>query len=152
MLKKIISRGLTSYHEGFSDWKEAVRVSYQKMLEKGIVNEAYIDEVISSIIEFGPYIVIAPHVAMPHSTTGSNNAYDTAFSFMRVKNPVVFDENDVSKNAKVFFSFAAVEEDAHLKNIVSLVELLVNEDFVAELFEVDNDEQLLNLIEKYEIE
>lgn len=150
MIKKIINQGLTSYHDGFDTWEEAVAASYQGMLKKGIINEGYIDEVIASIKEFGPYVVISPLVAMPHSTTGSTNANDTAFSFMRVKNPVVFDESDSSKNAKIFFSFAASEEDAHLKNIVKLAEMLINEELVTELFEVNNDDDLLALAKKYD--
>lgn len=150
MIRKIIEEGLTSYHDSFDKWEDAVVASYQGMLDKNIIKEEYISEVINSINEFGPYIVIAPQVAMPHSTCGSVNVSGTAFSFMRVKNPVVFDAEDSSKNARLFFSFAAVEEDAHLKNMVKLVELLINEDFVNELFDVNNDDELLRVIEKYE--
>lgn len=150
MLKKIIDEKLTSYYDSFDTWQEAVIASYQGMLKKGIISEEYINEVLSSIEEFGPYVVISPLVAMPHSTTGSKNVFNTAFSFMKVNKPVVFDENDRSKDAKVFFSFAAAEENEHLKNIVKLAELLINEKIVEELLEVTCDEDLLKLIEKHE--
>lgn len=149
MIDKIIEQGLTSYHDSFDSWQDAVTASYQGMLDKNIINKEYIDEVINSIVEFGPYVVIAPQVAMPHSTCGSKNVTGTAFSFMRVKQPVVFDREDDSKNARLFFSFAAEAEDAHLKSMVQLVELLINEAFVNELFEVNNDEELLAVLNKY---
>ncbi len=150
MIEKIVEQGLTSYYDSFDNWEDAVAASYQGMLKKNIIKKEYIDEVISSIKEFGPYVVIAPQVAMPHSTCGSSNVSGTAFSFMRVKNPVIFDVEDSSKNARLFFSFAAEAEDAHLKNMVKLVELLINEEFVNELFDVNNDVELLEVLNKYQ--
>lgn len=149
MIEKIVKAGLTSYYDGFADWKDAIRASFSKMLEKGIIEEGYVDEVLNSIVEFGPYVIIAPHVAIPHSALESNSVNESAFSFTRFKNPVVFDENDRSKDAKIFFSFAAKHEEDHLKSLVQLVEFLINDEVVTELFDVNNDEELLAVVKKY---
>lgn len=50
------------------DWEEAMRISGEVMKKKGLVTDQYIDQVIADVKEYGPYIVIVPGVAMPHSS------------------------------------------------------------------------------------
>src|SRR5699024_7676120 len=48
------------------DWREAVCKSAQPLLEKGYIEERYIDAMLDNIRENGAYIVISPGFALPH--------------------------------------------------------------------------------------
>ncbi len=63
--------------------------------------------------------------------------------------PVAFDDNDREKDARLFFTLAAVNHDQHLNNMMQLSELLMNEEVVNDLLEIHNDDDLRKVIEKY---
>lgn len=149
LLNKFIKNKVTCYHDGFDNWEDAVRASGQPLKDSGFIDDRYIEAVINCVKDYGPYIVIAPNIAMPHSTTGALGVYKTTIGFMRLKNPVHFDENDPEKDARLFFMLAAENNEEHLKNMVELSELLMNDEIVEELLKVENDEQLIELAKKY---
>ena len=53
--------------EKAEDWKEAIRMAASPLLENGSIRASYIDAMIHNVEVNGPYIVIMPDVAMPHS-------------------------------------------------------------------------------------
>ncbi len=51
-----------------TDWREAIAESCLVLIDKEIIDETYVEEIIHCVEKYGPYIVIAPQVAMPHSS------------------------------------------------------------------------------------
>ncbi|MEG0330263.1 MAG: PTS sugar transporter subunit IIA [Longicatena sp.] len=151
MLKAIVEQGHFCFEEGFTSWQEGVRVSYKPLLDAHIVENEYIDAVVACIEKYGPYIIIAPHIAMPHSTEGASGVNGTAISFMKVKHPVSFDKDDNEKDATLFFSLASVDHEQHLKNIMELSEMLMNDEIVEDLLKAENKNDLETIITKYNL-
>ena len=151
MLQKIINNGLYSFKKEFTTWEDAVRESCKILKDKGIISSEYEDAIVNNIKEYGPYIVIVDGIAMPHSTTGGVGVYDNAISFMKVEKPVIFydEKNNAEKRANLFFTLAALDSNKHLENMQELMDLLLNEDLVKDLFKVQNIEDLNNLANKY---
>ena len=133
MLKEIIGKGYYSFEQHFDDWQEAIRAGYRTLLEAGVVEDIYVQAVIDCVNKYGPYIVIVPDIAMPHSTEGAKGCHGTAISFMKVEEPVDFDKQDPDKKARLFFSLAAVDHEQHLHNIQELVNALLEAHTVEEL-------------------
>lgn len=50
-----------------------------------------------------PYIVLAPNIAMPHSTESGDDVHGTEVGFMRVAKPVHFEKGNPDKDARIFF-------------------------------------------------
>lgn len=151
MLRELVEKKLTQFETKFDSWEEAVKASYETMLKQNIVQEIYVEKVIECIKEFGPYIILIPNVAMPHSSQGAAGVNESAISFMKVDEPVVFEEGNPEKDAQLFFALAALDSEQHMKNIMSLSELLMNDELVAELKDVKSDADLLNLADKYNL-
>ena len=95
--------------------------------------------------EFGPYIVIVPGLAIPHSTKGAPGVRRTAIAFVKFEQPVRFDEADREKDATLFFALAAVDEDEHVKNMRQLFKLLSDEKLLEQLTQVKTEQDLLAL-------
>ena len=73
MLKYFFDNDLIYYSErDITDWRDAISESCQLLLDKKIIDQIYVDEIIRCVEEHGPYIVIVPEVAMPHSSEDSN--------------------------------------------------------------------------------
>ena len=103
-------------------WEDAIRQGGQILVDNGKVHPQYVDEIISSIKEFGPYIVIADGLAIPHARP-EKGAIDIGFSLITLEEPVKFDEE--TGPVKVMICFSAVDGNSHLeilKMIVSFVE------------------------------
>ena len=71
MLKEIIEQKHYCFTQSFQSWEDAIRASYQPLLQDGIVEDIYVQAVIDCVKKYGPYIVIVPNIAMPHSTEGA---------------------------------------------------------------------------------
>ena len=150
MLKEIIEKGYFTFATHFDSWEDAIRASYQPLLKDGTVEDVYVKAVIECVNKYGPYIVIAPNIAMPHSTEGAVGCHGTAISFMKVKDEVDFDPDDPEKKARLFFSLAAVDHEAHMNNIQQLMESLMNEEIVDALLAADTPEELASIAKQYE--
>lgn len=149
LLEKILDNNLTSYHQEFASWQEAIKGCGETLIKEGFIDERYVEAIIKCISEYGPYVVILKDVAMPHSTLGAEGVYKTGISFMKVEKPVVFDNNDREKDARLFFTLAAVNNEEHLNNMMQLSELLMNEEIVADLLQAKNDDDFKAIITKY---
>lgn len=149
LLREIVERKLTKYETSATDWRESVRMSCETLEAEGIVEANYKEEIIDCVEKYGPYIVVAPMIAMPHSTENAVGVRDTAISFMKLSKEVSFDLEDSEKDAKVFFTVASCDPNQHIDNISRLSELLSNDEVLEELVRVECDEDLLRLDEKY---
>lgn len=149
LLKKIIDNKLTVYNEKFENWKDAIIACGVPLIEEGFITSDYIDAIIECIEKYGPYIVIAPDIAMPHSTENALGTLKTGIGFMKVEEPVVFDNNDREKDARLFFTLVSTNHEEHLANMVELSETLMNEDLVKDLLEVKCDEDFIKVAKKY---
>jgi len=149
MLREFVEKKHYKFAKGVSDWREAIRMSCEVLEADGTVEANYKEDIIACVEKYGPYIVIMPDVAIPHSQEGATGVNDTAIGFMKLEQPVSFDEEDPEKDARLFFTLAACNPDQHLENMTKLSELLMNEDVVAALLEASSPEELLKIQETY---
>ena len=149
ILKDLVEKKLTCYEESLDDWREAIRANAVPLKNEGYIEDVYVDAVIACVEKFGPYIVIAPNIAMPHSTENAPGVLKTGIGFMKTKEPVHFEEGNPEKDARLFFMLASANADEHMNNMMQLADALSNDDLIADLLEVNNDEELLAVAEKY---
>jgi PTS system ascorbate-specific IIA component len=149
LLREIIESGRVQFVEKAESWEAAIRISCRPLIEDGTIDPAYADEIVAAVREHGPYIVLMPGFALPHAMKNSINAHGTAIAFMKLAQPVSFDVNNPEKDASVFFTLAAVDNEEHLKNMRKLWKMLTNEELCSELRRVQTVEELLALDAKY---
>lgn len=149
MLKEFVEKNHYKFIEKADSWQDAIRLSCQALEADGTIDERYAESIIECVNEYGPYIVIIPDVAMPHSTQGALGVTSSAISFMKVEQPVAFDADDREKDAVLFFTLAALDPDQHLENMQKLVELLSDDDVVEALKGAKSPEDLLEIQAKY---
>ena len=149
MLREFVEKKHYLFAEEAKDWEEAILMSCKSLEADGTVESNYGHDIVECVRKYGPYIVIMPNVAMPHSQEGANGVNKTAIGFMKLNKPVSFDPNDPEKDAQLFFTLASCNPEQHLNNMMRLSEMLMNEELVAELLEAQGPEDLLKLQEKY---
>jgi len=149
MLKELVDLKHYLFIDKADTWQEAIRLSCKSLEADQSVEANYAEDIITCVEKYGPYIVIIPKVAMPHSQEGVTGVNKTAIGFMKVETPVVFDPEDPEKEARLFFTLASCNHEQHLENIMKLSEMLLNEALLEELLEAKTAEELLKLQKKY---
>ena len=121
-----------------ANWEEAIRISCDNLIEKEIINQIYVDEVVAAVHKYGPYIVIVPGVAMPQSTDKSEGVFGTAIAFTKFKEKIYFEAGNEEKQAKLFFTLAAKNPDEHMANIATLSDLLMTDGVIEALENIES--------------
>lgn len=152
MFKELVEQNRCIFADRVQNWQEAIRLSCRPLIEQGIVYESYSEELIENVNKHGPYIVLMPGLAMPHTMAGSQGVKCQGISFLKVKEPVSFDPDDPDKDASVFFTLAVKDSSSHLKTMRRLFKILSNEDLFEELLNVSCTDDLLMLNDKYNLQ
>lgn len=118
------------------NWEEAIRLSAASLLKEGRITRNYIDTIIETAKNEGPYMVISKHVALPHARP-VDGVEKLGMSISVLKHPIVFgsQENDP---VKYIFCLAATENNRHLNAMAELVRLLDDPQFY-DLLDTSND-------------
>ncbi|ALR99897.1 PTS ascorbate transporter subunit IIA [Enterococcus silesiacus] len=152
MLKYFYNNELIRFCDETPDnWEDAVILSCQTLLERNIITQQYIDEIVECVQKYGPYIVIVPGVAMPHSSEESQGVLGTAISFTKMSQDVVFEEGNDEKNARLFFTLAAKNSEEHVENISKLSEMLMTDGLIEALMTVDTMEDYRNVMTTFDL-
>jgi PTS system ascorbate-specific IIA component len=104
------------------DWRSAVRVSGDALVASGVTEDAYTDEMIATVEQLGPYIVIAPGIALAHSRP-SPAVRRAGISIVTLARPVEFGhrENDP---VRLVVGLAAPDDEGHVTALATLADFL----------------------------
>ena len=105
-----------------TDWRAAVQAAGDALAASGAAEPGYAQDMIATVETLGPYIVIAPGIALAHARP-SPLVHHTGFSWVRLAQPVRFGhpENDP---VELVIGLAALDDTAHIKGLAVLANLL----------------------------
>jgi len=129
------------------DWKEAIQKSGEVLVKAGSVEPRYIPAMIKFKEEFGPYIVIAPGIAIPHARP-EDGVKRPCLCLMTLREPVEFgsERNDP---VDLVIAFGAVDNKQHLTALAQLARLLSNQEKVKKIREARMTEEILEILSEY---
>ncbi|HVX68768.1 MAG TPA: PTS sugar transporter subunit IIA [Mycobacteriales bacterium] len=107
-----------------ADWAAAVRAATQLLVTSGAVSERYADRCVNIVREQGPYIVIAPGIALAHARP-EDGAHALGLAAVCLAEPVRFG-HQTNDPVDVVFAFSSPEPDAHVGLIASLARALAD--------------------------
>ena len=105
-----------------ADWRAAIRLAGAGLVAGGAATDAYTDEMIDAVEKHGPYIVIAPGVALAHSRP-SPAVLTGGLSWVSLATPVEFG-NKANDPVTLVIGLAAKDHDAHLQVMRALAGVL----------------------------
>lgn len=147
MLLDLLNQETISINHDNLNWQEAIRVSAQPLLVSGAINKDYVTAMIESVNKFGPYIIIAPKVALPHARP-EKGALKMGLSLMVNKPGVSFSE-DPEHQVNLFFALSAVDSQSHIKALTELSEVLGDEDGIAALIAANDVTEIQAVLQRY---
>ena len=109
-----------------SNWEEAISKSAKILLDKGCIEESYIDAMINTVKEKGPYIVIGQHIALAHARPECG-VHKFALNFSLLDTPVEFGSENFDP-VKLIITLAATDSNSHLQVLAELAEVLMDQE------------------------
>jgi PTS system ascorbate-specific IIA component len=99
---------------------------------------------LEAIEKFGPYIVIAPGIALAHGKP-SEAVVATGLSLLIIRQPIEF-KHSQNDPVQLVFGLAATDHESHIEIMAELAGFLSDSDQVNSLLTCSNIEQIRSLI------
>jgi PTS system ascorbate-specific IIA component len=130
------------------DWRAAVRLAGDALVASAATAPAYTDEMIATVEELGPYIVIAPGIALAHSRP-SPAVHHAGISLVTLSEPVKFGHR-TNDPVRLVVGLAAPDEEGHITALSTLAEFLSDEQRRKALFGAATRGEVLRLVAAFE--
>lgn len=124
-------------------WEDAVRSGAKILLDKGIIEQRYIDAMIKSC-ENDPYIVIGPGIAIPHASP-EDGVIRTGMSLLKIKNGVQY----FGHRIHILVVIAAKDKKEHLHALMQLMKLSKSDEDLKKLKNAAGIPEMSRIIHQY---
>lgn len=129
-------------------WEDSVRLAGALLVQSGAVDPDYVDAMIAVVKELGPYVVIAPGVALPHARP-EQGVHHNAFSLVRLRSPVRFGNPD-NDPVTLVIALAARDNSSHIRALQTVATLVGESAFVERLRQAASVEEVTALVREAE--
>lgn len=127
------------------DWRAAVRLAGARLVASGATRAAYSDEMIRMIEEHGPYVVIAPGLALAHARPGPAVIHD-GLAIVTLATPVTFGHphNDP---VRVVLALAIADPRRHLQAVAELANVFNDSNAIDRIAEATDEHEVQRIME-----
>lgn len=124
-------------------WQDAIRLVAAPLVERGSIEASYVDRMIESVNELGPYIVLMPGFALAHAAPG-DDVHVSDLSVALFDGEVFFgSDNDP---VRVVMCLACVDRESHIARLQGVAEKLLDETFVERMVACSSGQELYELV------
>jgi PTS system ascorbate-specific IIA component len=126
------------------DWRTAVREAGAALTRSGATLPAYAEEMVRMIDEHGPYVVIAPGLALAHARPGPT-VLANGLAVVTLATPVNFGHphNDP---VSVILGLAVADAEAHLASVAELANIFNDEGAIPALAAANSVEEVQRIM------
>lgn len=143
---RLLDTSLIQVDVSADDWQAAIRQAAAPLVEQAFVTAAYPEKVIEIAKEDGPYIVIAPHIALSHAAS-TDGALKNGLGLTVLANPIEFG-NQMNDPVKLIFTLSSVGDDVHLQQMSRLVTVLQDPKLVQAIMQAKNVDEITELFKE----
>ena len=128
LLQDLLSEDNVSFHYPAETWEAVIRHGGQLMVDAGFIEPIYTEAMIDVVRDMGPYIVLAPGLAMPHARP-EMGAKQVGTALVTLEKPIDFGspENDP---VSVAVFLCAPNKDEHIQLLTDIATLFEDEEFL----------------------
>ena len=128
LLEDLLSEDNVSFRYPAETWEDVIRHGGQLMVDAGFIEPTYTEAMIDVVRDMGPYIVLAPGLAMPHARP-EMGAKQVGTALVTLEKPIDFGspENDP---VSVAIFLCAPNKDEHIQLLTDIATLFEDEEFL----------------------
>jgi len=131
------------------DWKQAIVDGGWLLVDNQAALPIYLQNIVRKCQENGPYIVIAPGIAMPHARP-EEGAKALGYGLVTLKEPVNFGDPDNDPVELLIFMAAPNVKDHNEEAVCQIADLCDDEETVARIMKAESNEEILDILKNLE--
>lgn len=121
----LIENNSIKLNQSAQNWEEAIKLGTDMLIASGAIEPRYYDNIVNKVKEMGPYIILAPGLAMPHARP-EEGVIKTSFALVTLKEPIYFDGDD--EPVYVLVTLAGSDSDQHMQGLMEITQVLDDPD------------------------
>ena len=125
MLSEYITKDMIKLQVNANNWEEAVRAGGQLLVQADVCENRYVDAMVSAVNEMGPYMVLAPGIALAHGRP-EDGVLKIGMSIINLETPVEFG-SETNDPVYLIISFGGVDKESHIAMLQELAVFLMEE-------------------------
>ncbi len=144
MLRELLTPETIRLNVAARDWQEVTDIAGQLLLDTNAIEPHYIEAMKDTIRELGPYVVIAPGIALLHSRP-ANDVHRICMSLVTLNPPVAFGHKH-NDPVVIAIALGGVDENSHIDALAQIADILSNDEKVKRIREAQSVEDILSLL------
>lgn len=125
------------------DWRDAIRKAGELLENAGSIKKDYIEGMIKSVEELGPYIVLMPGFALGHAAP-SPSVLKNDLSLITLANPVDF--GSMNDPVKIVMCLACTDSKSHMEGIQKVALKLMKDNAVDNMMACKTEKDLYDFL------
>lgn len=121
-LKQLLPENHIKVVDSADNWQEAVNLASEPLQEEKLITPTYVENMIESVKNNGPYMVLADYFALMHAQAGQG-VKKQSMSLLITKKSIDLE----GKPVKIFLILAAEDNQSHLKSLQEIMEVFMDE-------------------------
>ena len=146
LLQELITEATYQTSSERLDWKSAIRLAAQPLLDLGQIELTYPEAMIAKVQEFGPFIDLGKGIAIPHARP-EDGVNRVGMSMLVLENPIYL-LDDPKHEIRLLICIAAVDNETHLKALSHLTTILRDASNVNALLASKTYSEIKNIIQQ----
>lgn len=132
------------------DAEDAIRLAGQILVDAGSATPSYVEAMVGAYRTLGPYIVLAPHVAMPHARPESG-AIAEGVGVLRLLEPVAFGHAEHDP-VRVVIALVGADPNSHIDLLRRISRALSDTRAMTTILESDDAQEIAELFNKGDLD
>lgn len=124
------------------DWREAIQVAVQPLVDGGYCESRYIDEIIKNTERLGPYYVLCENLALVHGST-DQGVLKRQIAVTLLREPIKFKKN--GDDVRVMVTLAATDSESHMEVLRAMSQLFEDPDSVKKVLGATSEQEIYDL-------
>ncbi|GIP39924.1 sugar transporter [Paenibacillus sp. J31TS4] len=145
VLRELLTEATVRVRPSCRNWREAIRQAAEPLAANGSITPSYIEAMLGKVETYGPYMVVAPGVAIAHAKP-EEGVNRLGMSLLKLEEPVAFSEEE-KHQVRAIVVLAAQDGERHLRALQDLTRLLREEEARTRLLEASTVSELLTLFD-----
>lgn len=127
---------------GVKDWKDAIHVAVQPLVDGGYCEARYIDEIIKNTEKLGPYYVLCDNLALIHGST-DQGVLKRQIAITLLEEPIKFKEDGC--DVRILITLAATDPESHMEVLQAMSELFSDEESMNRVLNAKDEKEIYDL-------
>ena len=144
LLADAFGEGSILIQDSVDNRSAAIELAGELLVASGKVTKTYVSSMLEAVETFGPYIVIAPGIALAHGKPGEE-VIETGLSLLVLTSAIEF-QHSQNDPVQLVFGLASADHETHIELMSSLAEFLSEDENVKSLLTCSDSSQIRTLL------